>query len=336
VCVPNIIHTSTRRVNSGVCHGMREFPGFSEPDGPTIINDVKPSRLLITALALALVAFNVIPCRAENSASNDTSSGLGLATLADRAKARQASYDRQLATLREQNASSAQIARVEDLRARNARVLSTYENRLAGAAAPATAAAAPGGGSDGLMSKLGGLFGASPASPGDAAGGPVSDAYGSGGTGGAVMGWLKNNWPNLVGSLVGSIGGAYLGRMLTGGNKLGALAGGIVGSFVGGWVADKIAKMVKGHGGGGGGGMMAGMGNSVSNLFHHNAPPAQTRPPSGGATDLASAQSLMNSRYQQFMAASAPNTDANARASAFQSFMEAKSQFETLKSQQGH
>lgn len=278
----------------------------------------------------------------------ESSTELELRTLADRARARQATIEAQL-----QAASDpGERTRLEDLSARNSRVIAAYDARLSpgggSPAAPSSTPAAPesseGGMLSGLTGKLSGLFGGGSASN---PGGPESMSFGgtAGGAGGFdIKTYLKENWPGLVGGMVGSIAGGMIGSRLAGGSKL----AGIAGSLVGGWLGQKggelIHKMIKNKMGGG---AEAPPPNSYAQQQQatptytqsggqpvYNAPGVQITYPSNyigtpvaTARNLTEARELMTGRYQSFLAA---GSNPQVQAQMYQQYMTSKSQYEQM------
>jgi len=68
---------------------------------------------------------------------------------------------------------------------------------------------------------------------------------------------------------------------------------------------------------------------AVGRLFHSNGPAANSGA-AGAAGDVVQAKALVDSRYEKFRTASAPNSDPTARVKAYQEFMDAKGQLQAL------
>lgn len=299
---------------------------------------------LIRASVIALLL--IVAARAGHA---ESSTELELNALKERAASRQASIEAQLAS----TTDAAERARLEDLRARNSRVLAAYDARLAGstpsgtAAAPSNSPAAPessGGMFGGLMDKAKGLFGGGSASN---PAGPESMSFG-GANGGSfdIKTYLKDNWPNLVGGMVGSIAGGIIGSRLAGGNKL----AGIAGSLVGGWVGGKIADFIADKAGFKKGGSAptaappATQANPATYTTNGNGQPQynsggvqitypqgyQGQPVARAPSNLSEARELMTGRYQAFLAA---GSNPQVQAQMYQSYMQSKQQYEQLAAQ---
>ena len=225
----------------------------------------------------------------------------------------------------------------------------------------------------GMTSSLTGLLGggssSNPAGPSSQSwGGDSGSADSSSGSFmSSIGGYLKQNWPGLVGGMAGSIVGGIVGKRLTGGSML----GGIAGSLVGGWVGQKAGEFLQNKflGGGSttasssssGGGMLS----SITGLFGggssgsapaqpppqqgqpaptystsggqpvYNAPGVQITYPQGyqgappvpSTTSLTEAKELMTGRYQSFLAAS---SNPQMQAQMYQNYVQSKNQYEQL------
>lgn len=294
---------------------------------------------LIRASVIALLL--IVAARAGHA---ESSTELELNALKERAAARQASIESQLASATD----PAERARLEDLRARNSRVLAAYDARISGSApagapaAPSNSPAAPessGGMFSGLMDKAKGLMGGGSSSNPN---GPESMSFGgAGGQGFDIKTYLKDNWPNLVGGMVGSIAGGIIGSRLAGGNKLAGIAGSLVGGWVGGKIADFIADKAGFKKGGSSAPTAAPPQTQANPSTYTMNTSGQPQYQSGGvqitypqgyqgapvaqARNLSEARELMTGRYQAFLAAGSNPT---LQAQAYQSYMQAKQQYE--------
>jgi hypothetical protein len=329
--------------------------GFTEGPSNLSIYWVSSTTIRACVAILLLIAISAAP----GLAAADSSTDLELRSLADRARARQASIESQLASLDTQPAqpgtdAASERARLEDLRARNARVLEAYDTRLSrssGSSASAGGPAAPessgGGFLSGITSKVSGLFGGGSTSNPN---GPTSQSWGGagGGAGGFdLKTYLKDNWPGLVGGMVGSIAGGMIASRLAGGNKL----AGIAGSLVGGWLGQKggemIAKMIRNRRGGG----SSGGGQQYANAQPQYAPPTwsqsggqpvyqsqgvqitypagyQGAPPAAPAgRSLAEQKELVSGRYQAYLASA---SNPQMQASMFQNYVQSKAQYDAM------
>lgn len=304
---------------------------------------MKTITIRASVIALLLLLTGVRAGRAEGSTE------LELNGLAERARSRQSAIEAQL----QATTDAAERARLEDLSARNARVIAAYDARLGGTpAAPSNTPAAPessgGGMFSGITSKLSGLMGGGSA---DNPGGPASMSFGgtSGGAGGFdIKTYLKENWPGLVGGMVGSIAGGMIGSRLAGGNKL----AGIAGSLVGGWLGQKggemLHKMITGRSKGSGSGTQAAPTYAQQQATaayttsggqpQYNAPGVQITypqnyagvPAAPPARNLSEARELMTGRYQSFLAA---GSNPQLQATMYQNYMQSKQQYEQMLAQ---
>ncbi|MBI4864439.1 MAG: hypothetical protein HY815_29895 [Candidatus Riflebacteria bacterium] len=295
------------------------------------------SQLAALILAIAIAT----PCWADGGA-------LDLSALAERARARQAAIEADLAALNNRTAppgmDSATFAakqaeernRLEELKARNARVVEGYENHM-GSASKSTGPAAPGS-SGGIMDKVTGFF-----KGGSGDSGPTSVAYGaSGGMGsGGIMEYLKQNWPGLLGGTVGSLGGYYVGRAVGGtfGGIIGSVALGWLGQKAGEWIAEKIRERSGGSANqapqvnGGRDPIQVYGGNPFANQTGGTSQAGAQVAPVPQATSLTHAREIMQERYQQFLAGSSTNADPNLTATLYRNYMSAKSQYEQMQYQ---
>lgn len=332
--------------NFPACHVFLRS-GFTVVHGLLSILGVKTTliRACVTALLLCVAA--------TGHAQGNTE--LELNALKERAAARQASIEAQLAS----TTDSAERARLEDLSARNNRVLAAYDARLSGSgspAAPSNSAAAPsnspaapessGGMFSGLTSKLSGLMGGGSSSNPN---GPESMSFGGAdGQSFDIKSYLKQNWPNLVGGMVGSIAGGMIASRLMGGNKLAGIAGSIAGGWIGGKIADFIATKVRGNSGSSSpqaqapapaqqSGPATYTTNASGQPVYNNGGVQITYPqgytagaPAAPVRNLTEARELMTGRYQAFLAAGSNPT---LQATAYQNYMQSKQQYETLAAQ---
>lgn len=328
------------------------YKGFTLSRRVSILFCVSTTTTIHACVALLLLVMPFArPARADGSQS---STELELASLADRARARQSDIETQLAQTSDANERS----RLEDLSARNSRVIAAYDARISGSgsssgsASPAGAPAAPGDSSgggmlSGITSKFSGLFGGGSSSN---PAGPSAQSWGgdSGGGGGFMsqMGtYLKSNWPGLVGGMVGSIAGGMIGKRLTGGSMLGGIAGSIVGGYLGQKGAELIQKMVTGHSAGSAPQQAPAPTQQGPSAYTvaggqpvYTSPGVQITYPSGYAggtpvpttSNLTEAKELMTGRYQSFLAAS---SNPAMQAQMYQNYMQSKQQYETLLAQ---
>lgn len=299
--------------------------------------------------ALLLVMASARPGLAQSSTE------LELSALAERARSRQATIEAQLQATSE----AAERNRLEDLSARNARVIAAYDARLSGSggapAAPSNTPAAPessgGGMFSGITDKFKGLMGG-----GDAfnPGGPISQAFGgtSGGAGGFdIKTYLKENWPGLVGGMVGSIAGGMIGSRLAGGSKLAGIAGSLVGGYLGQKGGEMLHRMITGKKKGSGSPTQQQAApvytqqqqatptyTTSGGQPQYNAPGVQITYPQGyagvpaapAARNLAEARELMTGRYQSFLAA---GSNPQLQAEMYRNYMTSKQQYEQMLAQ---
>jgi hypothetical protein len=306
------------------------------------------SRLALALPLVVAVLAGSIPGRAL--AESGRSTDLELASLAENARARHASLQVDLASIDTRlqqpggagNASLlSERARVAGLLDRNARVLEGYGSRLSAGGSGPAAPDSSGGGGGGIMSKITGLFGGGGAS----GAGPVAESWGGSGSGASpttdLKGYLKENWPGLVGATVGSIAGGIIGKRLMGGSWV----GGIVGSMVGGWIGQKAGDFIgkkfrerSGRGEPAPGGSYAANGRDPVQVYGGplgqptgQVPPAAYQAPAlPAAQSLAEARELMQARYQVFLASTGGKNDPSAQAGAYRSYMAAKAQYESM------
>ncbi|MBI4864390.1 MAG: hypothetical protein HY815_29650 [Candidatus Riflebacteria bacterium] len=305
---------------------------------------MKTTGRFVQVAALLLMIAIVTPCWADGAS-------LDLSALAERAQARQSAIEAQLQALNSQTApagmdantfaanQATERARLEDLKARNAKVVEGYQNHMGSTSSSSGPAEASSGG---IMDKVTGFFKGGSSSES----GPTSVAFGASSmptSAGGIGQYLKENWPGLVGGTAGSIGGYYLGKIV--GSRFGGIGGtvgGIVGSVALGWLGQKAGEWLGNkflnRGGGsqqyqapnpGYQGQNQAYGSPVYNQGYGGYA-GVSQVPMAPAANIYEARDLMQQRYQAFVAASGTNADPALRAAAYSNYMAAKAQFEQM------